>query len=50
MKLDAIIGGVSITLAGFITNAPPVRSSSKHQPCGLQERAYSPQSLLSEEC
>jgi hypothetical protein len=29
MKLDAIIGALSITLAGIITNAPPVRSRLK---------------------
>lgn len=29
MKLDAIIGGLSIALTGFIVNAPPVRSRLK---------------------
>jgi hypothetical protein len=29
MKLDAIIGGLSVLLAGLITNAPPVRSRLK---------------------
>jgi hypothetical protein len=29
MKMDAIIGGVSVLLAGLITNAPPVRSRLK---------------------
>ena len=29
MKSDAIIGGLSITLAGLIINAPPVRSRLK---------------------
>ena len=29
MKLDAIIGGLSIILAGLITNAPPVRTRLK---------------------
>ena len=29
MKQDAIIGGVSVLLAGLITNAPPVRSRLK---------------------
>ena len=29
MKLDAIIGGLAITLTGFIVNAPPVRSRLK---------------------
>jgi hypothetical protein len=29
MKLEAIIGGVSVALTGFIVNAPPVRSRLK---------------------
>ena len=29
MKSDAIIGGVSVLLTGFIVNAPPVRSRLK---------------------
>ena len=29
MKLEAIIGGSSVLLAGLITNAPPVRSRLK---------------------
>ena len=29
MKLDAIIGGVSVILTGFIVSAPPVRSRLK---------------------
>ena len=29
MKLDAIIGGLSVSLAGLIVNAPPVRSRLK---------------------
>jgi len=29
MKSDAIIGGLSVLLAGLITNAPPVRSRLK---------------------
>ena len=29
MRLEAIIGGVSVLLAGLIVNAPPVRSRLK---------------------
>jgi hypothetical protein len=29
MKLDAVIGGVSVGLTGFIVNAPAVRSRLK---------------------
>jgi len=29
MKLDAVIGGSAVILAGLITNAPPVRSRLK---------------------